>query len=378
MRTVGFPPRERNAGNHGAWRAVAFAILVLAQLVSPAARALEAEQVFDKVAPSIVLVLARSRHSVSQGSGVVVAPQRVITNCHVVNKGAQLTVKWRDRQLPATIEREDSKRDLCRLAVPALDAPAVQQGKLASVRIGQRVYAIGNPEGLELTLTEGLVSAIRVVAGQQLIQTSAPYTRGSSGGGLFDADGDLIAITSAGVKEGLGLNFAIPAEYVFEGEPQTAVAQAPTPAEAPNPVAIENTQVAVVTYPRRLTGAEFVAHFKRFSQIEINPKDGPRKLTFLPGGKVTSYCASCPMNHETRSPFREGKMTLVPRDGQVCFQWYFTEYPQSGCFHLMETAPNDFALRKPRGKTPVVYYSLPPLPTPPKEPTKELPLSARP
>lgn len=348
---------ELNAGYCSSRRRWLFAILGAAQLAMPAAFALDAEQVFDRVAPSIVLILAKDKRTVNQGSGVVVARERVITNCHVVKQRGQLTVKWKERELSASIEREDSKRDLCRLVVPGLDAPVATHAKLASVRIGQRVYAVGNPEGLELTLTEGLVSAIRNVGKHQLIQTSAPYTHGSSGGGLFDSEGELVAITSAGVKEGLGLNFAIPAEYIFEGEPPAATAKIGTPVDLPRADAAEATPRFAPTYPRHLTGTDLVDHFKRFSQIVINAQDAPRQLTFLGGGKVTSYCPGCPSNKQTR-PTAQGNVSLKPHEGQVCFQWYFTDDPESGCFRLIETEPETFALRKLRGEATVMYYSL--------------------
>ncbi len=366
MTTVGIAAQERKTGYRRVRCRWLFAVFGAVQLAAPAALALDAEQVFDKVAPSIVLILAKDKKTVNQGSGVVVAPERIVTNCHVVKQRGQLTVKWKERELAGSIEHEDDKRDLCRLIVPGLEAPAASQAKLASVRIGQRVYAVGNPEGLELTLTEGLVSAIRNVGKHQLIQTSAPYTHGSSGGGLFDAHGHLIAITSAGVKEGLGLNFAIPAEYIFDGEPRQATATATTESPMP-PVTVPHSAPGVAappTYPRQLTGANLVAHFQRFSKIEINSRDSPRQLTFLPGGKVTSYCAGCPINHETHSPTRQGAVTLKPREGQVCFQWYFTTYPESGCFLLIETAPDNFALRKLHGNG-TISYVLPPLPLAP-------------
>jgi tetratricopeptide (TPR) repeat protein len=95
------------------------------------------------------------------------------------------------------------------------------------------VYAVGAPEGFELTLSEGLISSLRPFEGVQLIQTTAPISRGSSGGGLFDAQGRLIGITTFYVKEGQNLNFALPGEWV-EALPthpaQPAIAQGGLPA----------------------------------------------------------------------------------------------------------------------------------------------------
>jgi hypothetical protein len=99
--------------------------------------------------------------------------------------------------------------------VPRLYAPwaVVSTGKL---RVGQRVYAIGAPEGLELTLTEGLISSLRDFEGSQYIQTSAAISQGSSGGGLFDTEGRLIGITAFFIAEGQNLNFALPAAWIVD------------------------------------------------------------------------------------------------------------------------------------------------------------------
>ena len=79
---------------------------------------------------------------------------------------------------------------------------------------GERVYAVGAPEGLELTFSEGVISALRDTDGVRMIQTSAPISPGSSGGGLFDAAGNLVGITTFYLKEGQSLNFALPGEWV--------------------------------------------------------------------------------------------------------------------------------------------------------------------
>jgi S1-C subfamily serine protease len=80
--------------------------------------------------------------------------------------------------------------------------------------VGERVYAIGAPEGLELTISEGLVSGLREYENVRVIQTSAAISHGSSGGGLFDVNGRLIGITTFSLKEGQNLNFALPGEWI--------------------------------------------------------------------------------------------------------------------------------------------------------------------
>ena len=127
----------------------------------------------------------------------------------------------------------DPQHDLVQLRVPGLVASPVPIRPSTSLKTGERVYAVGAPEGFELTLSEGLISSLRPYEGIQLIQTTAPISRGSSGGGLFDAQGRLIGITAFYVKEGQNLNFALPGEWV-EALPthpaQPAIAQGGLPA----------------------------------------------------------------------------------------------------------------------------------------------------
>jgi hypothetical protein len=90
------------------------------------------------------------------------------------------------------------------------------------VRTGQRVYAIGSPQGLELTISEGIVSALRKVEEGTVIQTTAPISPGSSGGGLFDLSGHLIGIMTFQHRYGQNLNFALPADWIGQMRPRQA------------------------------------------------------------------------------------------------------------------------------------------------------------
>ncbi len=103
--------------------------------------------------------------------------------------------------------------DRCILAVMHPLPVWVKIRPYADVKVGEHVYTIGSPKGLELTLAEGLVSSKRAIeGGSRFIQTSAPISPGSSGGGLFDAQGNLIGITTFMLRDSQNLNFAIAAE----------------------------------------------------------------------------------------------------------------------------------------------------------------------
>lgn len=175
-----------------------------------------AENVFADVAPSVarIQVMDGSGRLIATGSGVVIDKAVVLTNCHVATRGARLTVKLGEAVMPASVQMADEALDLCRLAVAGLTAPPVVVGSVASLRTGQRVYAIGAPAGLELTISEGIVSALRKVDHGTVIQTTAPISPGSSGGGLFDASGAMVGIVTFQHRFGQNLNFALPADWI--------------------------------------------------------------------------------------------------------------------------------------------------------------------
>ena len=183
--------------------------IALVSLCCTLAGAETPEQVFQRASPSVVVVHVSdaSGEPVALGSGVVSSPGIVITNCHVALAGPMLKASHLGKSLAASLQYADSDRDLCQLSVPKLEAPPVSLGDSKNLRVGQRVYSVGAPEGLELTLSEGLISAIRSVADLRYIQTTASISRGSSGGGLFDTQGRLIGITTFYLSDGQNLNF---------------------------------------------------------------------------------------------------------------------------------------------------------------------------
>lgn len=175
-----------------------------------------AEALFAELAHSTARITAHdvSGRAVGLGSGVVTGAGRVITNCHVATAGGSLTVKVGSEQYSASIEVADEEYDLCRLLVAGLTAPAVTLGSIESLKAGQKVYAIGSPQGLELTISDGIVSALRELPQGRVIQTTAPLPPGSSGGPLFDAYGRLVGIMTFQHRPGQNLNFAVPADWI--------------------------------------------------------------------------------------------------------------------------------------------------------------------
>lgn len=200
-------------------RASRILCLLVAAAMPGIAGAKTPEQIFQLASQSVVVVQAQDAEGnpINQGGGVVTGRELVTTNCHVIEGAAAIEVLYRYQSYAATPASANEDRDLCQIRVPELVAPRAKLNT-GRVRVGQRVYAIGAPEGLELTLTEGLISSLREFDGSQYIQTSAAIAQGSSGGGLFDTEARLIGITSFFVGEGSSLNFALPAAWIVELE----------------------------------------------------------------------------------------------------------------------------------------------------------------
>ena len=202
------------------------ALFVVSLLLATSAGAETASQVFQQVSPSVVVVLTYNAagKATELGSGVKLPDGSVATNCHVLKDGTTYRVRYLDKVYPASLDKADWNRDVCSLRVPGLPAPPVVLGSTKTLQVGAQVYAIGTPEGLQRTLSEGIVSSLREVGHGSYIQTTAAISPGSSGGGLFDDHGHLLGLTSFFISKGQQLNFALPVEWI-EALPQHVTAR---------------------------------------------------------------------------------------------------------------------------------------------------------
>ncbi|MBL8352293.1 MAG: serine protease [Burkholderiaceae bacterium] len=216
----------------------ALALAGPALLAAAPASALTPAELFAQVSPSVwrVQTLDADGLLLGQASAVVVAPEQLVTNCHVLNRARKVQVR-RDGPSPALAARLvmwDVQRDLCQLQASGLTAPPVALGQSAQAAVGQPAYAIGHPRGLDLTMSAGLVSSLRRNAAGQLVllQTSAAVSGGSSGGGLFNEQGELLGLTTIASVSGdaQNLNFAIPADWIRDLPRRHAAARAAAPA----------------------------------------------------------------------------------------------------------------------------------------------------
>jgi serine protease Do len=176
-------------------------------------------ELFARVSPSVYIVRATRevKPTVLEGSAVAISAREAITNCHIVTYAKVITVSKGSVTLPAEVITAHPQSDRCYLRV--------QDGALEPIRglrdysdlaVGETVYTIGSPKGLDRTLAQGLLSGLRRMDNIEYIQITAPISEGSSGGGLFDDRGNLIGITTFTMKGSQNLNFAIAASEFWK------------------------------------------------------------------------------------------------------------------------------------------------------------------
>jgi S1-C subfamily serine protease len=201
-------------------------------------------ELFERCSPSVVFITSLARRPVNifemteipQGAGSGFVWDRnghVVTNFHVIQNASSLVVTLSDRtDWKASVVGVEPDKDLAvlRIGAPEAKLPPILVGTSHDLKVGQKVFAIGNPFGLDETLTTGVVSAlgrtIDAVTGRKIlnvIQTDAAINPGNSGGPLLDSAGRLIGVNTqiaspSGGSAGIG--FAVPADTVNEVVPQ--------------------------------------------------------------------------------------------------------------------------------------------------------------
>ena len=162
-------------------------------------------------------------HRASEGSGFFVRPDGyILTNNHVVEGADKITVKLKDgRQFPAKLIGTDDRTDIAVIKIESSSMPVIQFTNSDTVRIGQRVCAIGVPFAFEFSFTIGTVSGkgragLTNLTYEDYIQTDAFINPGNSGGPLFDVDGRVVGMNTLINAAGRGLAFAIPSNMLRE------------------------------------------------------------------------------------------------------------------------------------------------------------------
>jgi S1-C subfamily serine protease len=196
-------------------------LLGLSFICYPAAFAQDARLIARNIFPSVVMLEMRDGQNrpIALGSGFFVRPDEVVTNYHVIENASSGSAKIVGKFGVYDIEgvvAVDKAKDLALLKLTGVRGKPVVLADISKIEVGQEVFALGNPKGLEGTISAGIISgsSLREVENENLIQITAPISPGSSGGPVVNRQGEVIGVAVASLKGGQNLNFAIPSSYL--------------------------------------------------------------------------------------------------------------------------------------------------------------------
>lgn len=193
-------------------RVVALAVWLLT--VAPAQAEIDRAVLVSLASSVLKIEVLRAQGGFALGSGVVVAPDTVVTNCHVTRDALKINVLRGGARWLVESQLSQVERDLCLLHVPGLQASAVTLGRADGLTAGQPVTALGFTGGAELRNSPGLVLAMHRFDSGRVIQSSTGFSSGASGGGLFDDNLHLVGILTFRLRGGGAHYFAAPVEWL--------------------------------------------------------------------------------------------------------------------------------------------------------------------
>lgn len=183
---------------------------------------------------AIAAIVAANSASAKLGTGFFVGKQGfLLTNFHVVQGTTTVGRKLSGTGTVISATKAvgyDLNNDLVLPRVDGVNAQPVTLGDSDNVYAGQPIVVIGNPEGLEQTVSNGLVGAIRSFNGRRLFQISAPISAGSSGSPVFNDHGEVIGVVVSSIEAGQNLNFAVPIDYakpLLKGRTEQTISSLP-------------------------------------------------------------------------------------------------------------------------------------------------------
>lgn len=197
-------------------------LLIGTILASTPECAQDARQIAKTASPSVYLILTEDKNGniLGLGSGFLAAEGVIVSNYHVLAGAARARVKavGEDSKVLSVsgFVAADAENDLIAISVPEAKEPLLSVDASSKLEIGQRVWAIGNPSGLEGTISEGIVSGIRGENSKHLLQITAAISPGSSGGPILNEHSKVIGVAVGYLGEGQALNFAIPSVHIVE------------------------------------------------------------------------------------------------------------------------------------------------------------------
>jgi serine protease Do len=209
--------RREPSGTHAA---AVFSGLAMLVYVALAASQPLSPATFVSLSGSVVRVEAgRDGGGLHLGTGITIAPSVVVTNCHVTHDGTGIRIVGSGSVWDVTGQYADTFHDLCFLRVPDWKGRPVVLGNSDALRLGQPVAALGFTGGMDIALKFGRVLALHSLDAAHVIESDAPFTSGSSGGGLFDASGALVGLLTFRSRRSSSSYYSVPVEWIRERLP---------------------------------------------------------------------------------------------------------------------------------------------------------------
>lgn len=233
---------------------------------APAFAEVDRAQLIGLSASVLKIEADRAQGGYSLGSGVAIAPDRVVTNCHVTRDAVRVNVLRGGARWPAVSQLRDVEHDLCLLRVPGLQARIAAPAPADRLKPGQPVAALGYTGGLTLQHSAGEVIALHRLDGARVIQSSNWFNSGASGGGLFDEALNLVGILTFRLRGGEVHYFAAPAAwlaFLLERPIESYEAVAPDQSQA-----LPYWQQTIAKQPRFLR-ADLMERDERWPELEM-------------------------------------------------------------------------------------------------------------
>jgi serine protease Do len=215
-----------------------------------------ANKVYQSVEKSVYMIYneGKDNQPIASGSAVAVTKDFLATNCHVIEDGDHFNIAINGKNEPGKLYSEHG--DLCIISVPNSTFTPVDLRFSKEVSIGEEVFAVGNPKGLEKSISRGIISNKFNDEGITILQTDAAISHGSSGGGLFDRNGKLIGITTAKPTDSEGIGLVISTEVItaalleprIETKKETKEDSERTPQETNNKVTPKEAILTAIGY----------------------------------------------------------------------------------------------------------------------------------
>ncbi|RJQ48871.1 MAG: tetratricopeptide repeat protein, partial [Nitrospiraceae bacterium] len=224
------------------WVTAVFRIIGI--LINPVPAFADADKIFKENSKAVVVVMTLDEkgEAISQGSGFIVRPDgAIVTNYHVISNAKDIKVKVGDKVLDVEgLIHVDKENDLIIMKIKGKKLPIVKIGDIEKVAVGEKVYVISSPKGFENTISDGILSgkrernvdtkqgftSLEEISMRTILQITAPISPGSSGGPVFNENGEVIGVATFLLKEAQNLNFAMPVNLIkgkFESKKLTAL-----------------------------------------------------------------------------------------------------------------------------------------------------------